>query len=191
MTVSCSGAMVSAIRSGSFVHGTVAGWKPVSVTSTRHAFASGTVRPKRPLSSAKVRAVSAPWTSSARTYARVTLRPALSTTTPEMSAAAARLTVATTSVKVLRSGRRQAAAGRHRRKYGLIGLLPASYAPKKDAPGRPGFLACGATHVRSLPRPAWSSDRPEGRAIVLTAYSGGTAWASHPLRVAAGASVKL
>ncbi len=75
-------------------------------------------------------------------------------------------------------------------------LLPASVAPKKDAPEWPGFLTRGSRqrvdvfpgcHPVTGRRP---SNRAQGlREALLPAYSGETVWASHPLRVAAGVSV--
>src|SRR5215510_10124013 len=65
---------------------------------------------------------------------------------------------------------------------------------RKDAPGRPGFLTRGSPLHVCLPK----RRRPFGLRrlsdicdVSLAAYSGGTVWASHPLRVAAGANVKL
>jgi hypothetical protein len=80
-------------------------------------------------------------------------------------------------------------------------LLPASHAPKKDAPGWPGFLTCGSLRRPArLPRltenpvtdlgPGGAGSRV-GSEASLAAYSGGTVWVFHPLPMAAGASVEL
>src|SRR5437667_3835740 len=85
----------------------------------------------------------------------------------------------------------------------IIRLLPASLAPAStaDVPRRegrsrwPGFLTRGATRAHSLPGFALNpvtvrgSHRTADFANALPAYSGGTVWGLHPLRVAAGASV--
>ena len=72
-------------------------------------------------------------------------------------------------------------------------LLPASCAPKKDAPDRPGFLTRGViTRSRPSrdPKVQWLTGARQIN-VNAAAYSGGTVWAFHPLRVVAGASVKL
>src|SRR5437867_6301059 len=92
---------------------------------------------------------------------------------------------------------RQATACRQRRDV-RIRILPASRAPKKGRPRWPGVLTCGSVRDHRLPKLAdeLSDARDIDRAIAdcvnaLPAYSGGTVWESHPLRVAAGASVEL
>src|SRR5258706_2848502 len=147
------GAIASSTRSGAGSHGTVDGWNPVSVTSTRQP-ALGAATVKRPDSSANTRPASAPRASSDRTNARGTPRPERSTTTPEMTASAALAEPAMEKTKTRDSGRQQAAASRQRRNdpEKLIGLLPAAHAPKKDAPGWPGFLTCGSTRAHCLPK---------------------------------------
>ena len=68
-------------------------------------------------------------------------------------------------------------------------LLSVSRAPKKDAPWLPGLLTCGSSQ-RFTPSQAGS---PSDLCIEapLAAYSGGTVWDLHPLRVAAGVNVNL
>src|SRR5689334_19852214 len=57
---------------------------------------------------------------------------------------------------------------------------------RNDAPG-PCFLTCGSTHRALSSQEGYLPVTCAG--ATLTAYSGGTVWASHPLRVAAGVVV--
>jgi hypothetical protein len=69
-----------------------------------------------------------------------------------------------------------------------MAFLPASHAPTKGTSPRPGFLTRGSAQRAVFPSAAALSDMYDAS---LPAYSGGTVWASHPLRVAAGVNVEL
>ena len=69
-------------------------------------------------------------------------------------------------------------------------LLSVSRADRNGTARPPGILARGSSRRPSLPM-QMSAQWPPARPAVgreLPAYSGGTAWDSHPLRMAAGLS---
>src|SRR5579862_4385546 len=109
-----------------------------------------------------------------------------------MEAPAARAGCARVENKRNGTTRRQASASRGKRER--IGTPSGVFAPfGQDAPGaRFPDSRITATHRSSqVPSPACAGFRDPVTCLdaSLTAYSGGTVWAFHPLRVAAGVSV--